>query len=115
MGDVISAPAYERVLARLSTYAHDDWLGVEVLVRSLRECFDRRPSFAEVRPVAIRAVGDLISAGARAGDLTEDGFSPWPVGPQEMTDRLARSLEERDDWPLPDELGWIAFPDEPAR
>jgi hypothetical protein len=112
MNKIISESVYERVLAGLARAAHDDWLGMEILTRSLRECFDHRPSYVEVRPVAVRAVHDLINAGAQAGDLAEEGFRPWPMTRQEMIDRLTRALDERTDWPQPNELGWITFPDE---
>lgn len=104
--------AYEQVLSRLTTWARDDWLDVDILVHMVRECFDHRPTYAEVRPLAVRAVRDLINAGAEAGDIAEEGFRPWPVGRQEMVDRLTRALEERTTYPGPDEVGWIAFPDE---
>lgn len=55
---------YDHVLSGLISYAHDDWLGVEVITSSARDCFDHKPSFAEVLPLAIRAVRDLIGAGA---------------------------------------------------
>jgi hypothetical protein len=106
-----SETAYEQVMSRLTTYAHEDWLGLEILTRRLRKSFDHAPSYVELRPVAIRAVRDLINIGAVAGDITEEGFESWPVSRQEMIDRITRALEERDTWPGPDELGWITFPD----
>jgi hypothetical protein len=106
-----SDPAYEQVLSTLTRYAHDDWLGVEILARSVRECFDHRPSYAEARPLAIRAVRDLINAGAEAGDIAEEGFRPWLLSRPEMIDRITRGLEERDTWPEPNELGWLTFPE----
>jgi hypothetical protein len=103
--------AYDQVLSRLNTYAHEDWLGLDILTRRMRKCFGHRPSYVEVRPVAIRAVRDLINAGAEAGDITEEGFKPWPVSRQEMIDRIISALEERTTWPDPNELGWLTFPD----
>jgi hypothetical protein len=47
-----------------------------------------------------------------AGEITKEGFEPWPISRQQMIDRIAQSLEERDTWPAPNELGWITFPDE---
>lgn len=106
-----SVPSYEEVLSGLTEYARDDWLGLEILTGWVRDCLDGMPSYAETRPLAIRAVRDLINAGAEAGDLTEGGFRPWPVSREEMIGRITRALEERDTWPDPDELGWITFPD----
>lgn len=102
---------YNDVLANLIDYAQDDWLGLEIVASAVRKCFEGLPSYVDVRPLAIRAVRDLIDAGAQAGDLTEEGFRPWPVGQQEMIGRITRGLEERTTWPDPDELGWITFPE----
>ena len=104
-------PSYAEVLTGLSAYAQDDWLGVDIITGWVRDCLEGMPSFVEVRPLAIRAVRDLINAGAEAGDITGEGFEPWPVSRQEMIDRLTRALGERTTWPEPDELGWITFPD----
>ena len=107
--------SYEQVVSDLTSYAHDDWLGLEVITSSLRDCFDHKPSFAEVRPLAIRAVHDLIRAGARAGDVAGANhdwcFVAWPVPPEQAIDRITHDLEERDTYPEPGEIGWLTFPD----
>jgi hypothetical protein len=108
-------PNYEKVLSDLISYAHDDWLGVEVVASAVRDCLDHRASYTEVRPLAIRAVHDLINAGAMAGDVTAaEGswrFDPWPVSPEQGFQRIAHDLEQRDAYPEPGEIGWITFPD----
>jgi hypothetical protein len=107
--------SYDQVLSDLTSYAHDDWLGLEVLASSVRDCFDHKPSFAEVRPLALRAVHDLVQAGAMAGDIDGTGdnwrFVPWPVPPEQAVDRITRDLEERDTYPGPGDVGWLTFPD----
>jgi hypothetical protein len=107
--------SYDQVVSDLTSYAHDDWLGLEVITSSVRECFDHRPSFDEARPLAIRAVRDLIGAGAMAGDITgADGkwrFVPWPVPPEQAIDQITHALEERDTYPGPGDIGWLTFPD----
>jgi hypothetical protein len=107
------ASGYEKVLADLISYAHEDWLGMEVVASAVRECFDHRPSYAEVRPLAIRAVSDLINAGASAGDVTAVDstwrFDPWPVSSEQAIQQITRDLEERDTYPEPGEIGWITF------
>lgn len=107
----ISELRYDQVLSRLTAWAQDDWLDVDVLVHMVRECFDHRPDYAEVRPLAVRAIRDLIAAGAEVGDIGEEGFKAWPMNREEMADHLVRGLEERTTYPEADELGWIAFPD----
>ena len=111
-------PGYEKVLAELINYARDDWLGMEIVASAVRECFDHRPSYAEARPLAIRAVHDLIKAGAVAGDIVVQGdktwrFDPWPITPEQAIQRITQGLQERDTYPEPDELGWVTFPDSP--
>jgi len=107
--------SYDQVVSNLISYAHDDWLGLEVLTGSVRECFDHRPSFAEVRPLAIRVMRDLIRTGAMAGDISgTDGswrFVPWAIPPQEAIDKITQALEERDTYPGPGDIGWLTFPD----
>jgi hypothetical protein len=109
------APGYDKVLSDLIRYAHEDWLGMEVVASAVRDCFDHRPSYAEARPLVIHAVSDLIDAGASAGDLTAADsswrFDPWPVSPEQAIQQITRDLEERDNYPEPGEIGWITFPD----
>lgn len=106
---------YDRVVSGLASYAHDDWLGVEVITSSVRDCFDHKPSFAEVLALAIRAVRDLVGAGAVVGDVTGAGhnwrFVTWPLTPEQAIDRIAHDLEERDTYPGPGDIGWLTFPD----
>jgi hypothetical protein len=106
--------SYDEVMSGLVSYAHDDWLGLEVVTSSVRDCFDHKPSFAEVRPLAIRAVHDLVNAGAMAGDVAEvDGtwrFEPWPVPPDQAIERISQNLEQRDTYPQPADIGWLTFP-----
>jgi hypothetical protein len=107
--------SYEQVVSDLTSYARDDWLGLEVITSSVRDCFDHKPSFAEVRPLAIRAVRDLVQAGATAGDVAGANhdwcFVPWPVSPEQAIDRITNALEERDTYPEPGDIGWLTFPD----
>lgn len=103
--------AYDEVLSGLTEYAHDDWLDIDVLINWVRDCFDGPSNYDDVRPVAIRAVRDLINAGAEAGEITEEGFESWPVSSEAMIDRITRALEERTTWPEPNELGWLTFPE----
>jgi hypothetical protein len=107
--------SYDQVLSNLISYAHEDWLGLEVLTGSVRECFDHKPSFPEARPLAIRAVHDLVGAGAMAGDITgDDGswrFVPWSLTPEQAIERITQALEERDSYPGPGDIGWLTFPD----
>jgi hypothetical protein len=108
-------PGYDKVLSDLISYAHDDWLGIEVVASAVRDCFDHRPSYTEVRPLAIRAVRDLINAGATAGDVTAiDGswrFVPWPLPSEQAIQRIVHDLEENDTYPESGEIGWITFDD----
>lgn len=113
--DQPAVTSYEQVVSGLVSYAHDDWLGLEVITSSVRDCFDHRPSFEEARPLAIRAVRDLVLAGAMAGDVTgTDGtwrFVPWPVTPQQAVEQITHDLEERDSYPEPGDICWLTFPD----
>lgn len=117
-GGVPEVSSYEQVLSDLIGYARDDWLGVEVITSAVRECFDHRPSFAEARPLAVRAVRDLVREGAVAGDLvTADGswrFEPWPVPPDQAIEWIAQSLDGRDSYPEPGAIGWLTFPRQPG-
>lgn len=107
---------YEDALSQLIDYAREDWLGIEIVASAMRESFDHRPSYPEVRPLAVRAVRDLFKAGVVAGDIVvrEDGswrFAPWPLTSEEAIDRIVDGLDRHDSYPEPDELGWLTFPD----
>jgi len=88
---------------------------LEVITHSLRDCLDHKPSFAEVRPLAIRAVQDLIRAGATVGDVAggDDNwrFVPWSLTLEQAIERITRDLAERDTYPRPGHIGWLTFPD----
>ena len=107
---------YEKALSELIDYACEDWLDVGIVASAMRECFDHMPSYQEVRPLAIRAVRDLINAGAVAGDIIAEGdkpwrFEPWKVTPHEAIDRITAGLRQRDSYiDDPGELGWLLFP-----
>jgi hypothetical protein len=107
--------SHEQVVSDLTSYARGDWLSLEVITSSVRDCFDHKPSFAEVRPLAIRAVRDLVRAGAMVGDVAGANhdwcFVPWAVPPEQAIDRITKDLEERDNYPEPGEIGWLTFPD----
>lgn len=36
--------SYEQVVSYLTSYAHQDWLGLEVITNSVRDCFDHKPN-----------------------------------------------------------------------
>jgi hypothetical protein len=106
--DQHSEEDYQEVLARLIDYARDDWLGMEIITGRVRKCFDHNPSYAEVRPLAVRAVRDLINAGAVAGAIAVQRdnswrFEPWPVTLEQAIERITRGLQERNSYPEPDE------------
>lgn len=108
------AASYDQVVSHLTRYARGDWLAVEVITSSVRDCFDHQPSFAEVRPLAIRAVSDLLRAGAKVGDVAGANydwcFVPWAIPSDQAIVRITHALEERDSYPEPGDIGWLTFP-----
>jgi hypothetical protein len=113
----VSEALYEKTLYALTAEAHRDWLDVGRTADWYWGDFDRVPPYSDIRPFAIRAVRDLINAGAVAGDLIAEGdqpwrFEPWQVTSEQAIDRITCGLEERDSYlDEPGELGWLHFPD----
>jgi len=113
----VSEELYEETLKAPEEEAHRDWLDVAHTADWFWGDFDHVPPYAEIRPFAIRAVSDLINAGAVAGDIIAEGdrpwrFEPWQMTPQQAIDRITRGLEERDTYiDDPGELGWLLFPE----
>jgi len=81
----VSEELYEETLKAPEEEAHRDWLDVAHTADWFWGDFDHVPPYAEIRPFAIRAVSDLINAGAVAGDIIAEGDRPWRFEPWQMT------------------------------
>ncbi|MCZ4096208.1 hypothetical protein G3I60_23645 [Streptomyces sp. SID13666] len=111
---MFSAEQYANELDYLVRYAHDDWVGFSVISGTVGGLLGRGATMDRQQELALRIVGDLLSAGARAGDLTasdETPFAAWEGNPAEVLARIAAEVRAMPGLPDSGDICWFTVID----
>ena len=87
---------HEEQLDELLARASDDWVHpADVFDVARFSGVTDQDAYVEQ---AIRLIRDLLQRGlVSAGDLTEAGWEPWRIGPEESAERISRQWREQPD------------------
>ncbi|MCX4750274.1 hypothetical protein OG455_32980 [Kitasatospora sp. NBC_01287] len=98
-------------LSYLNDYVRDDWLGFSVITGSAAKLLGDEYSRPAERELCLRLIRDLLSEGARAGDLSADPdhpFLPWESDAAGSLTRIRAELEALGKSPDSGDVCWFS-------
>jgi len=86
----------------------DDWIQAAEVV-AVVQSIDSEASVAEVQRVALEVIDELVCGDfMRAGDVTAEGFTEWPMTPSSACRRIRTSWNALGRLPELGEICWLA-------
>ncbi len=86
----------------------DDWIQVAEVV-SVVQSVAKQPTNADIRRMALEVIEELVRGDfMRAGDVTSEGFTEWPITPTEVIQKITNEWNALSRFPELGEICWLS-------
>lgn len=98
------------LLAGFREEAEEDYIGLWAVVWTVRDA-RQESGLEEIRALSMGLIGMMLDNGFVAGDLSKDGFVPWPDRRAEVVlRRIEREWDALGREPTIGEIAWFGLP-----